>query len=258
MSTSSTPRVAPEQQPERSQPSTSPLVPQSVPEPLEAYRVRRRTFHRRVRDHLRSEHAALLLRGSFARGDFHLRRHDVTTYSDVDLILPGVREDVRFVLADEVADGLRRAGLALPVSVQPMDAFTQLPEPTSRYVHLGEFIRRSARDAGDGPKQDYLRAKLALSLTGRAPGRQPSVLARATEVKLGLSEAFAPADFRALVPPHATGYHAERPYLELAGGLRTFDRALADAYVAGLGGLLGLPGWLRGLMTRLVSETITG
>src|SRR5689334_18731383 len=114
-----------------------PLLPQHVPESMKAYLARRQAFGKAVLDFLRREHPRLVVRGSFSRGDFHLRRHGEETYSDVDLILPGVPEHNRFVLADAVSAGLRARGLPLPVSVQPMDAFAQLSERTSRYVHLG-------------------------------------------------------------------------------------------------------------------------
>jgi hypothetical protein len=232
-----------------------PLAPEQTPEPIDMYHARRQRFNNLVLSFLGSEHPTLQVRGSFARGDFHLQRHESKTYSDIDLILPGVAEVARHVLADEVSAGLAERGINLPVSVQPLDVFSHLPPHTSRYAHLGEYLRRSAPLDFDDPKVDYLRAKLSLNLIRAEADELPPVAAKASEIKVGLQATFSSEDFLNLVPSNT--WHAdERPYIEVAAGQRQFDRPLGEAYVAGLNRLSELPVWLRSVMTRLVVDVL--
>ena len=228
-------------------------------EALDAYYIRRREVRTLVLEYMRAAFPELRVRGSFARGDFHLARHYDGSYADLDLLLPGVSEDDRFALATEVASGLSEAaGMTLPVSVQPLDAFESLPDATSRYIYIGEYIRRSTAIHIDDPRQDYFRAKLALGLSrvSQACSDRTSVgVRKALYVKLGVRHAFSSIDFHNAICQDCVINDNERRYLRIVAlGERCTVPAL-ELYIEGLYNLEGLPSWLRSLMTRLVTDS---
>jgi hypothetical protein len=238
------------------------LMPESAPEEPSAYERRRMTLKSIIDHFLRRRFPQLTLMGSFGYGDFHLRIDGSETYSDLDLVLLGCTDDVRFPLAERIAAGLDELGVAISVSVQPGDMFSALHRTSSQFLHLGEFLRRSVPLDLDDPRLDYLRAKLCLSLLKRDVGcRYSDVLeeyrdkARVPhDVKLGRASVFSGPQLLALVDELTDVPPAMLAYVEVAGQTRSFGPGLANLYLRDLNKLPDIPDWLRTLMTRLIQD----
>jgi hypothetical protein len=103
--------------------------------------------------------------GSWLAGDFHLRAHPFTSYSDIDLAARASASGDYSSMCRAVADAVQeRLGLELPVTV-PAPEWTTLDVPGARFLAIGEFLRQIPYVKAHSPRTDYLLAKISLSVS---------------------------------------------------------------------------------------------
>lgn len=168
------------------------------------------------------------LKGSFARGDFHLARDGRTSFSDVDLLLPDDGRD-RHDWERDVREAIESRGWCLRVSVQHHDYLRGVSVEDSLLLAYAESVRFFPDCATPG-FAPYLLAKSCLTVWG-AIANDPLNRSRpdsarwrqAFDARTGRSQEFNLSDARACLSPidplpsvvpsllklFATGDHAE-------------------------------------------------
>jgi hypothetical protein len=121
------------------------------------------------------------IRGSIAGGEFHL--HKDISFSDVDLILLGVSEDIRYILAEDLHQALlSEFSIDLPFFIQPADNFFSLNQSDSRLMVLAEYLRKLHTKQPTGMFADFLLAKASLMVVNENPGQ------RYTQLRMRLTQ----------------------------------------------------------------------
>lgn len=101
----------------------------------------------------------LQIKGSFATGNFHLSRSRLSTFSDVDLVLPGVAENDRHLVEATVENFLAERGMSIRVSVQPRDTTQGMTTHESQLLLLGSHLRWLKRSRTEPGFAEFLLAK---------------------------------------------------------------------------------------------------
>lgn len=134
----------------------------SAPATPNVWLARRSCLAEAVHEAVRAAHPGFTIKGSFARGDFHLSRHLGVTFSDVDLLLGDDGRD-RHQWEADVASRIARQGWSIRVSVQHFDSTSGICAVDSRLLIVGEVIR--FWDQMENPAfASYLTAKATLSM----------------------------------------------------------------------------------------------
>lgn len=154
---------------------------------------RRRELSAAVRSAIHETNQHFRLKGSFARGDFHLLADGSGTFSDVDLVLTDDGRDRHSWEAD-VAQRMARQGWSIRVSVQHFDTVGSVGLSDSRLLALAELVRFNSRRA-EPYFDSYLLAKTCLTLLGGSAagqgGRWASGLVRSAQLaRRGLGTTF--------------------------------------------------------------------
>jgi hypothetical protein len=199
------------------------------------------------------------IRGSIAGGEFYL--HDGTSFSDVDLIFPGVSEDARYELAEEVHQALlAKYNIDLPVFIQPADNFFSLNQSDSRLVALGEYLRKLRAKQPKGEFADFLLAKASLMIANENPGQRYTQIANtidtpaaqlALAVKLGSETVFSPEESAALI--NSVKSSDETDWFKKVV-LEGKDKEATDWVISELPDRPTIPDWLKQKMKQLLQQ----
>ena len=199
-----------------------------------------------------------VVRGSFGHGDFHLLGDNWISFSDLDLLYPGVREPERFHCARQVQKQVAtQCDLQVRVSVQPADMYTRLSPSDSRYLSIGEYLRHRFEYSGDLLRSSYLLAKTTLSVlrqsaderyreTARRLGSPTAMLA--LHIKLGKEASFDISEAQELL---ARGPSEATEFLEMLEN-NSSPAEVQRKYLDELALRTEVPIWLRTLVASLV------
>lgn len=218
----------------------------------------RATFKSDIESIVSSSEFSLRIKGSIPADDFHL--HGKTSFSDVDLVLPGVTEDKRYDIADGVKQAIfEKTGYSLPVTVQPDDHFLNLSLEDSRLMALSEYMRRIHKGVSTSEYGDFIRAKSTLMVANEHPGQRYRQIAasignsaaqKALAVKLGDAVEFSAEDSLKIL--EAVTKTEETEWLK-----RYMQTQDADAVIEWCLQQLPLretiPSWLKDMMPRLLN-----
>ncbi|MCR6487201.1 hypothetical protein M8542_30665 [Amycolatopsis sp. OK19-0408] len=150
----------------------------------------RQNLNAAVQSAIQETNPRFRLKGSFARGDFHLLRDGITTFSDIDLILPDDGRD-RHAWEADVTRRMTTLGWPIRTSVQHFDTIGVVGAADSQLLALAELVRFDARRT-EPFFDSYILAKTCLTLLHAAPPKQASpALRRSAELaRRGFSTAF--------------------------------------------------------------------
>lgn len=221
------------------------------------WRIARWRLAKEVHDAVSSVSPDFELKGSFARGDFHLSRRSLETFSDVDLLLADDARD-RHAWEQDVASLIADHGWNIRVSVQHHDSTAGIRVDDSRLLIVGELVRFWDR-MSDHAFAGYLTAKATLAMARTfeldAACADNSVRVRAEsaaeQARLGYTPVFSAANSAFVLQSFVVASEPVRRLLELleTGDIETsrqwFLNSLTESSV---------DPWLRGRLTDLISH----
>lgn len=104
------------------------------------------------------------LRGSWAKGDFHLDRVSGLSFSDLDLVSIETGENLRSLIKQKISENLSKIGLYLNVSVHKDEAISYMSLEDARILAIGEYFAKIRLSDSNIQYIGYWRAKTILLL----------------------------------------------------------------------------------------------